>query len=425
MKPSRVVIMFDSHTPYLAFRVNALQRELVARGLGGIIELHVILIGANWSAYGWSAGGPQRFYEVPVHVLSKEFHGLGLRSFFHPSLPGIFLRLAMLFFRLGPRITLVGGPDRPESLFCRIFSYFNFSKVGVMNDSRFNDAESYSKNIVLELIKSLVVARYSFFMVPGQESADYHRFLAGRKRPIYTEAWDVVDNEGIALAADDATRDDELCQRLGIRKGDRFFFFPARFVAKKNIPFVLRAFASFVRNTGGAHERNHHLVLCGQGPEKEVITRTIAQHSLEKLVKVCDWLPYELMPRACRLSTALILASTHDQWGMTVNESLAAGTPVLVSDRCGAYELVQNGDNGFTFRPRDEKHLSSLMQRLQDDPALVDRLRAACRPSVSRFSIRQYVERHLEVLEQYGLLPRTELSNVLPEPSIKTGAQSA
>ena len=404
MKPQRVIILFDSHTPYLAFRVNALQREMVKRGLHGKIELHVVLTAAGWSSYGWGADAVQSHYEVPVHILSKEFHGLGLRSFFHPSIPGILFKLAALFFKLRPRITFVGGYDRPESIFCRLLSYPFFAKVGVMHDSRFNDAESFSKSIIIEFIKSLVVARYSFFMVPGRECADYTRFLAGAKAQVFTEAWNVVDNDAIAKAADDGTHDADICQRLGVEQGSRYFFFPARFTLKKNIPFVLRAYAVFVRGLGDAEKTQ--FVLCGKGREKEIILQTIAEQSLDQHVKLCEWLPYELMPRACRMSTALILASTHDQWGMTVNESLSAGTPVLVSNRCGAHELVRNNENGFTFSPDDEGHLSALFRQLHEEVTLVARLRKNCALSMACFSIRQFVEKYIEVFECFGLLDR-------------------
>jgi len=46
-----------------------------------------------------------------------------------------------------------------------------------------------------------------------------------------------------------------------------------------------------------------------------------------------------------------------------VNEAVASGLPVIVSDRCGcAPELVQ--DNGFTFDPLDEHELASLLLRM-------------------------------------------------------------
>ena len=52
-----------------------------------------------------------------------------------------------------------------------------------------------------------------------------------------------------------------------------------------------------------------------------------------------------------------------------VNEAIASGLPVIVSERCGCVpELVQ--DNGFTFDPTDEHALASLllqMASLSDD----------------------------------------------------------
>ena len=41
---------------------------------------------------------------------------------------------------------------------------------------------------------------------------------------------------------------------------------------------------------------------------------------------------------------------------------MAAGLPVLVSDRCGcAPDLVKDGVNGFTFDPSDVEELAGLM----------------------------------------------------------------
>jgi glycosyltransferase involved in cell wall biosynthesis len=41
-----------------------------------------------------------------------------------------------------------------------------------------------------------------------------------------------------------------------------------------------------------------------------------------------------------------ILPSRHDGWGAVINESLAEGTPVIVSNKCGSSTLVQNNDFG-------------------------------------------------------------------------------
>jgi 1,2-diacylglycerol 3-alpha-glucosyltransferase len=51
--------------------------------------------------------------------------------------------------------------------------------------------------------------------------------------------------------------------------------------------------------------------------------------------------------------------------GLTVNEAMAAGLPVLVSRHCGcARDLVEEGRNGFTFDPCNVEQLSQSMLRL-------------------------------------------------------------
>lgn len=56
------------------------------------------------------------------------------------------------------------------------------------------------------------------------------------------------------------------------------------------------------------------------------------------------------LPRFYAGAGAFVHASLSEQWGLVVNEAMASGLPVLVSDRCGcAKDLVQDGVNGYTF----------------------------------------------------------------------------
>ena len=50
-----------------------------------------------------------------------------------------------------------------------------------------------------------------------------------------------------------------------------------------------------------------------------------------------------------------------ETWGLVVNEAMASGLPVLVSEQAGcASTLVKNGVNGFTFSPDNEEELVNL-----------------------------------------------------------------
>jgi glycosyltransferase involved in cell wall biosynthesis len=71
---------------------------------------------------------------------------------------------------------------------------------------------------------------------------------------------------------------------------------------------------------------------------------------------------YRELPVWYGYAACLVHPSTTEQWGLVVNEAMASGLPVLVSERCGcASDLVENGRNGFTFNPYDMSELADRM----------------------------------------------------------------
>jgi glycosyltransferase involved in cell wall biosynthesis len=121
------------------------------------------------------------------------------------------------------------------------------------------------------------------------------------------------------------------------------------------------------------------LVLLGDGPMRSTIETLCASLGIE-VVNAAPWevtgdaipsrpmvfLPgfrqLDELPKFYSQAIAFIHASTVDQWGLVVNEAMASGLPVLVSRGCGcAPDLVQEGVNGWTFDPTDEKEIARLM----------------------------------------------------------------
>jgi 1,2-diacylglycerol 3-alpha-glucosyltransferase len=403
VRPRNVVISFDTHTPYLAFRVSRLAAEIRNRGLQDRIRLHVILIAGKEESYGWAGEGFESQYGgVPVRVLSgSAFRGLGLRGYFKLTTLKTTLKFFWTLLKLRPKMVLVGGYDRPESMIAALSAWLFRWRVGPLHDSRFNDAESFSKSVVLERIKSYMMRRYHFFMCSGQECVDYSRFLGGRKKPAYYGGWNVVDNVAIGEAADDDSGDGAIYEHLGVSKGEAYFLMAIRFIAKKNAGRVLEAYARACESAGGALPR---LVICGQGELEEEYREAARRLGIEGRVSIVPWLDYAQVPRAARLSTALLLASTHDQWGLIINEALAAGAPVLVSNRCGAHELVKNGVNGYTFAPGDVGHLASLMVELAENPERVEKFRRHAAPSMEGFAIEGFLDVYFEAFEHFGVI---------------------
>ena len=176
-------------------------------------------------------------------------------------------------------------------------------------------------------------------------------------------------------------RKSEVRRKYGLP--EKYFLASARFVEKKNLPRLLQAFARYrelaekaeSRKQPGevASQRLHgpgkaeiwDLVLLGDGPLKSDLCHLISDLRLDACVHLPGFKQYDELPIYYGLANAFIHASTTEQWGLVVNEAMASGLPVLVSNRCGcAQDLVKEGVNGFTFDPYNIEQLAELMLKI-------------------------------------------------------------
>jgi glycosyltransferase involved in cell wall biosynthesis len=91
------------------------------------------------------------------------------------------------------------------------------------------------------------------------------------------------------------------------------------------------------------------LTIIGSGPERESLEQ---RHGSDR-VRFEPPVSSSLIAARIALSNALVLPSRWDGWGVVVNEALSVGTPVIVSDACGAAELVAHGRNGYVVAAGD------------------------------------------------------------------------
>lgn len=205
-----------------------------------------------------------------------------------------------------------------------------------------------------EFVKRRIVNLYSTALVGGRLHSEYLQQLGMSADRIFT-GYDVVDNEHFAVPNDSSTpHPDPLPNRGGERN---YFLASARFIPKKNLDTLLRAYAAY-RNTVGGTAWN--LVLLGDGLLKSDLRSLIAELRLDDSVALPGFKQYDELPAYYAKAGAFVHASTTEQWGLVVNEAIAAGLPVIVSNRCGcAPELVHEGVNGFTFDPLNESELTT------------------------------------------------------------------
>lgn len=251
--------------------------------------------------------------------------------------------------------------EHPATLFTAFLLRLCGRRVFAVGCSKYDD---YPRHLWRELLKSAFYLPYSGGIASGIRSSDYMRFLgvpASKIRPNYN-AVSTARIRGLASAPPAPE---------GAAHGDRHFVLVARFVAKKNVRMALDAFAIYARR---AHSPRP-LHLCGSGPLECELRRQAEELGIEPLVHFRGFLQTAEVCQTFASSLVLLLPSVEEQFGNVVPEALAMGVPVILSDNCGARDLlVRTGVNGFVVEPDNPEGMALFMQMIADDEELWKRM---------------------------------------------------
>jgi 1,2-diacylglycerol 3-alpha-glucosyltransferase len=268
-----------------------------------------------------------------------------------------------------------------------------------------------------EWVKRRLLRLCSAGLVGGQPHADYLAMLGMSPGRIF-QGYDAVDNKYFMQKAEEArTQIPELRKKFGVP--ENYFLASARFVEKKNLLNLIRAY-SLYRNQAEKSNRPKseiwNLVLLGDGHLKPEITQLISSLGLQESVMLPGFKQYGELPAYYALAKIFIHPSTVEQWGLVVNEAMASGLPVLVSHRCGcARDLVQEGVNGFTFDPFNPEPMAGLMLRVSDAAFPISDFGAASSRVIANWSPDRFAKGMSQAVEAALAAPRVKLGMFDPQ----------
>lgn len=133
--------------------------------------------------------------------------------------------------------------------------------------------------------------------------------------------------------------------------------FVGQLIHRKGVDLLIQAVADLL---GGYP--NLTLTLVGDGPDREQFKNMAKPFPTQ--INFVGVIPSHEIRHYLRHFHALVLPSRHDGWGVVVNEALSVGVPVIVSDKCGAADLVNEWENGFVFVSDDIESLRSCLKNL-------------------------------------------------------------
>jgi glycosyltransferase involved in cell wall biosynthesis len=291
----------------------------------------------------------------------ERFRRVSVCSMWHPEAPrGEVVRdLPTKIFQtldlIRPDAVIVTGYTGKRNLAGLLWSVRKQVPAVVASDSIEHERE---RQFWKEVIKRQLLALFASGLAASQSAGRYLSKLGMEPQRIVVGPLDSVDNDHFVFGADNARQHAKTVrQQLGLPR--QYFLAVSRLTLEKNIGGLLEA---YVRYRQRSRQEPWHLVIVGTGPLENTLRKRVTSLGLAGSVHMPGFVPFDMIPAYYGLASGFVHPSLRDTWGLVINEAMAVGLPVIVSDCCGAApELIRDGHNGFTFNPHDHETLAGLM----------------------------------------------------------------
>jgi glycosyltransferase involved in cell wall biosynthesis len=214
----------------------------------------------------------------------------------------------------------------------------------------------------VQKLHQVFFAQFDAFLAIGKSNAELYSLGGVRPERIFTAGY-CVDNTRFAAGAE-ALRSERvnLRRKWGLSETGTVLVFVGKLESKKQVMHFLLALAEARR--GGAEVEG---LIVGTGEEASKAKAFVSEHALP--VTFAGFLNQSEIVAAYVAADALVLPSDYGEtWGLVVNEAMASGLPVIVSERVGAaHDLVCDGVTGWVVPFADINALASAMAVMSGD----------------------------------------------------------
>jgi len=220
------------------------------------------------------------------------------------------------------------------------------------------------------------------FMVSGTLNAAYYQHYGADPERFFLLPW-AVDNERFARACRLEPGEREAMRaRYGFRPDQMVMVFSAKLVPRKDPMTLLRALAQM------QHRHRAAILFLGDGELRPELEAMAGDN-----VHFAGFVNQTDLPKHYAIGDLFVLPSLYEPRGAVINEAMACGLPVVVTDRCGSIgDIVQDGDNAFVYPAGDAAALAAILDRLAADESLRARMAARSREIIAGWSFARGVE---------------------------------
>ncbi len=196
--------------------------------------------------------------------------------------------------------------------------------------------------------------------------------------------------------------------RTGLPVSGSMILAVAQLIPEKGLQHLIEAFALLKKRPS---DLNSFLVIAGEGPFQEELSKRANAHGLEKNVHFLGRRS-DVSDLVAASQIVAVPSVWNEGFGLIVAEAMASGRPVIASRVGGIPELIENGVSGILVEPADTAALAEgLVQVLEKPDYAIFLAHNALKKSWQKFDVNHQVTAYADL---FDLVLKTIPHNNLP-----------
>lgn len=164
-------------------------------------------------------------------------------------------------------------------------------------------------------------------------------------------------------------------------------------IERKGVDLLFNALANV--------ESAFNLYLAGSGNEKDNLARLAKELNIENQVHFLGQLSREELLKHYADSDLFVLPTREDCFALVILEAMCSELPIVCSKYAdGAYDLIEEGKNGFVADPYDTKAFAEKIEKLLKDEELCEAMRNQSKEVLDKFRFANISKGYMKAIEE-------------------------
>ena len=220
----------------------------------------------------------------------------------------------------------------------------------------------FGRSGMMTAIRKLLLGRLLFrfvdvFLYIGTQNKKFYEYFGVDTSKLYFSPYSVNNVFFTEQASILLPRKLELRRKLNIPEGNRVVLYSGKLIPKKRPLDLLLVFKRILDH------KNYSLVFMGDGELRSDLEKVMRDHDIGNTI-ITGFINQSKISEYYAMADIFVMCSdVGETWGLSTNEAMNFGLPLIISDRTGNYEDLVD-QNGYVIKCGDLEDFTDKLEKL-------------------------------------------------------------